>query len=294
MIGNSFAIHHYRLASWLRVSGADAGTFLQGQFTNDLRGLAPGAAVYGLWLDQKGKVLADSLVLPGLSAGEFWVASYFSAGDAIRRRLEDYIIADDVTVEDLTAVWSGLALLGEGAEAWWRSQPNPPGLVFPGRRGQAPAWEWIYPLSAADVVAAAVQGRKTLGDLELEKMRILARIPAVPRDIGPGELPNEGGLDETAISYSKGCYLGQEIMARLKSRGNVRRKLMGVAGDGDVPVLPSPLLQAGRPAGELRSAVPNQGGDGFEGLALLTKAGLRLDEPLTLGAEGGPRVRILK
>ena len=66
-------------AAVLRVTGEDAANFLQGQFTNDLRGLTTGGAVYGLWLNQKGKVLADSFVIAGASAGEFWIVSYHVA-----------------------------------------------------------------------------------------------------------------------------------------------------------------------------------------------------------------------
>src|SRR5580693_9003555 len=100
------AFHGYRPAAWLRVSGADAAAFLQGQFTNDLREAQGETAVYGLWLDQKGKVLADSFVRRGAAADEYWIGSYFSPGAAIGRRLEDYIIADEVTVEDATAGWA--------------------------------------------------------------------------------------------------------------------------------------------------------------------------------------------
>ena len=104
-------IHFWRPAAWLRVSGPDAGTFLQGQFSNDLGLLSTRPAVYGLWLNQKGRVLADSFVLKGSTAEEFWVGSYFSSGTAIRERLESHIIADDVVVADESAA------SGYGADA---------------------------------------------------------------------------------------------------------------------------------------------------------------------------------
>src|SRR5690349_21801352 len=112
----SLVCHRWRPGAWLRLTGGDAENFLQGQFTNDLRDPAAGAAVYGLWLNVKGKVVADSFVVRG-AAGEFWVGSYFSSAAAIRERLESFIIADDVVVEDATAGWSGFALLGAGAAA---------------------------------------------------------------------------------------------------------------------------------------------------------------------------------
>ena len=109
--------YRWQPAAWLRVVGPDAFAFLQGQFTNDLRELEKSPAVYGLWLNQKGRVLADSFVLRGRVAEEFWVGSYFSPAAVIRERLESYIIADDVTIADETAAWSGVTLTGPNALA---------------------------------------------------------------------------------------------------------------------------------------------------------------------------------
>jgi len=292
-IHNSFVIHWYRPSAWLQVAGADAGAFLQGQFTHELRGLAPGSAAYGLWLDQKGKTVADSFVLPAEGSGAFWVGSYFSSAEGIRSRLESYIIADDVTVEDFTAAWTGVTLFGAGAEAWWRAETGLPGVFFPGRRGRTPAWEWIFPRSAEAAVAGLLAGRPEADAATLERWRMAAGIPSVPQDVGPADLPNEAGLEDSAISYTKGCYLGQEIMARLKSRGNVRRRLLAVAGPGPLPPLPAKLWQDGRIAGELRSAFAIEAGGGFRGLAMLTLGGLRREEPLAVAADGRAEIRIL-
>ena len=126
----------------------------------------------------------------------------------------------------------------------------------------------------------------------MERERIAAVIPAVPQDIGLEDLPNEGGLDAPGISYAKGCYLGQEIMARLKTRGQVRRRLIRVRGPGVPPPLPAALWQDGRAVGGLRSAAPETSGADFVGLALLTFAGLRWDEPLALSPSGPPAIAL--
>lgn len=123
-----------------------------------------------------------------------------------------------------------------------------------------------------------------------ERERILAGVASVPVDIGPEDLPNEGGLDLTAISYTKGCYLGQEVMARLKNLGQVRRKLHRVRGRGAVPAPRAPLHQGGRRVGELRSVAPEAGG--FVGFALLSLVNLDPRAPLSLG-EGGPAIEVL-
>src|SRR3954468_18308417 len=98
------------LGAVIRVAGEDAFMFLQGQFTNELR-QANGGVVYGLWLDQKGKVLADSYVLR-IWENEFLVASEYSSADVIRQRLESYIVADDVALTDETVGTAGLTLIG--------------------------------------------------------------------------------------------------------------------------------------------------------------------------------------
>ena len=102
----SSAIFPWRPACWLRVTGDDAATFLQGQLTNDLRELERAPSVYGLWLTLKGKVLADSFVLRGETPNTFWIGSYFSPASVIRERLESHVIADDVTIADETSGWA--------------------------------------------------------------------------------------------------------------------------------------------------------------------------------------------
>lgn len=280
------AFYRYRPAAWLRVAGADAAEFLQGQFTNDLGPVQAGFPAYGLWLDHKGKVLADSFIGHGPGKDEFWIASLTSTGAAIRERLEHYIIADDVVVEEGPEA-KAVALLGAGAGAWLAAEPRP-GVYFRGRRAQEENWEWIFPAAAAAAVSAALAGAREGDAAVLELLRIREGIPSVPADIGGGELPNEGGLDTAAISYTKGCYLGQEVMARLKLKGRIRRRIRRVSGAGPVPALPAALWQGETKVGELRTAAADEAGTGFVGLALLTLANLREDLPLALAAGGAP------
>jgi folate-binding protein YgfZ len=283
-IGPPALSHRYLPACVLRVSGPDAATFLQGQFTNDLSKLAPGGSAYGLWLDRKGRVIADAQVIRPPEGESFSIASPGSPAAVIARHLGDHLIADEVDIADETANFQGVALVGEGAGSWLAAQPGP-GLRFPGRRSAGESWEWIYPAGAAVGVEAALAGLAVADTPEMERLRIGAGIPAVPADIGPSDLPNEGGLDEVAISYSKGCYIGQEVMARVKNLGRVRRRLVRVAGPGAAPPVPAALWLADRPAGELRSAVAT--GAGFAGLALVPVDAAHPGQALALAA-GGP------
>jgi len=278
----SLLIYRYIPGAWLHVTGEDAFTFIQGQLTNDLRALPAGAeSVYGLWLNHKGRVQADGFVLAGRER-DFWIASYASSADALRERLEAFVIADDVAVTDETPAWTAATMMGGRAEAETVLR-DAGGFAFTGRRGIEGAREWIFPRAAGAHVATAWADARAIGPGDMERRRIEAGVPAVPQDIGPAELPNEGGLERDAISFTKGCYLGQEVMARLKSMGQVRRRLMGVRGRGPAPTLPAPLVQAGRPVGELRSAVDTA--DGFVGLALLTLLHLDVNAPLALASD---------
>ena len=273
-------------AALLRVSGPDAEVFLQGQFTNDLGKIGAAQAAYGLWLDRKGRVLADSHVVRGEDGVEFWIASGRSSGALIARRLGDFIVADDVVVEDVTGQWAGLALIGEGTGTWLAAMKRP-GFFFRGRRAAVENWEWVYPEASSEAVVAATAGATGIGFEDAERLRIGAGIAAVPADIGPADLPNEAGLEVEAISYSKGCYLGQEVMARIKSLGRVRRALVRVRGDGSPPDAPAALWRGDRREGELRSVVRDASGTGYLGLALVSVAGLPGGGFLAL-APGGP------
>jgi folate-binding protein YgfZ len=293
----STIIHEWRPACWLRVTGEDAANFLQGQFTNELRGMPEGGAVYGLWLTLKGKVLADSFVVRGDSpsdAATFWVGSYFSPAVVIRERLENHVIADDVVIEDVTAEWAGMALLGEGVEASGLARDaGGDGVVFPGRRGKQASVEWVFPVTRRAKVRARMEGMSEVDAEEMARRRIVAGLPAVPTDIGPGDLPGEGGLEGAAISYTKGCYLGQEVMARLKSMGQVRRRLIRVAGTGEVPeVLPAALFAGDRRVGELRSGVRDGVGN-WIGLAMLSLMHVEATVRLALAADAEPTVRLV-
>jgi len=268
-ISTSSAIFRWRPTCWLRVSGEDAASFLQGQFTNDLRGLAQERAVYGLWLNVKGKVLADSFVLRESENSEFWIGSYFSPATVVRERLESHVIADDVTIEDVTDAWAGVSVLGEAAGELLRHPSNAgSGFVFRGRRERGGSIECVYPIAAGEPAWLAAVASAT-GEISIEEMarrRVATGIPAIPADVGSGDLPNEAALEGDAISYTKGCYLGQEVMARLKSMGQVRRlSILGKwrnlfvsrplhrtpgRGHGTVGSPPEPQDQEGRRSGE--------------------------------------------
>jgi hypothetical protein len=285
------AVFWWRPACWLRVSGPDALTFLQGQFTNDLRSLERAPAVYGLWLTVKGKVLADSFVARDGGDG-FWVGSYFCPAAAVRERLESHIIADDVVVSDETAEWEAVSAFGRSVETL-RQDPPEAGVVFPGRRARQTHLEWVFPAARAAEARIRFSDTAVVDEATIAHWRISAGIPAVPTDIGAADLPNEGALEAEALSYTKGCYLGQEVMARLKSMGQVRRRLLRVGGSGDVvPSLPAPVFAGGRQVGELRSAV-RENERGWIGLAMISLLHVDATTALSFSPDGAAALHLI-
>ncbi len=288
-------LYSYRPATVMAIEGGDAFSFLQGQFTNELR-QAPESVVYGLWLNQKGKVLADSHIMRW-SGNRFVIFSPSSAAMIIKQRLEEYIVADDVALVDLTDKNHGLAIWGDEAgervRDVWGALPvrgqflaQNEGFVFAGRRVRGENYEIVGPENRIAEMRDKLRRLDCaeIGANEAEVARLEDGIPAIPQDIGPGDLPNEGKLEMAAISFAKGCYLGQEVMARLKNMGQVRRHLRVVQGRGPAPDSGAPLFQGGRKAGEIRSVASS--GDGFIAMAMVTRLGFNDSAGFGLAVEG--------
>jgi folate-binding protein YgfZ len=272
----------------LRVRGPDANSYLQGQFTQDVQ--AANGRAYGLWLDLKGRVHADGYVFKR-DGNDFLVVSFSTPAVTLLARLEAYLIADDVELVDETQVWAAILLWGDDAV-----RENPPASVvsFPSRRAGAGSVQWLVPADKLEEVRAGLKKRSVIERdqraAELERLR--QGVPAIPADIGPRDLPNEGGLDEVAISYTKGCYLGQEVMARLKNLGQVRRRLHLVRGTGAPPAAGCALYQGERKAGEMRSSAVDD--DGFLAMAMLSLVNLDGHAPLGTAPSGPASIRILR
>ncbi|MFP4260401.1 MAG: YgfZ/GcvT domain-containing protein [Opitutales bacterium] len=274
----------YQMRAHLLVTGGDAPDFLQSQFSRDLRSLEPGHGVYGLWLDVKGKIVADSWVwLEGPET--FRIFSEHSAASGIVEKLERHIIADDVEIEVVEPT-PALALVGVEAA---QLQGSYSGLaLLPGRRARVASCECLFrTVEERDAMIAELGGEPLTGP-GLHALRLDAGIPLVPQEAGPGELPGEAGLDKDAVDFDKGCFLGQEVVARMHNLGKSTRALYRVTGDGVPPVVPQPLeTETGKTVGELRSTSPRDAG--WEGVALLK---IRYaDVELSLAQDGG-RVRV--
>jgi len=290
-------VYYYlaRPAAVLRATGPDAFTFLQSQFSNDLRVEGVEQPVtYGLWLDHKGKIQADSFIIQK-TREDFWVLSYDCSALKLRGHLESHLIADEVELRDESAelallhIWAeryeesfaelieGLARAA-GAESWMGRRPT-----------LYSSWDVLAPKAVLEKIARELeaQGVESAPGEAMFVARLMAGVPAVPADAGPGELPQEAGLEREGVSFDKGCYAGQEIMSRLHTQGHVNRALWQVRWEGDAPAAVKTLYAGGEEAGELRSHLV--GDAGGLGLAMLKKRALT-GQPALSFAPNGPKI----
>lgn len=211
----------------LRVSGNDRVAFLHGQCTQDIKRLRPGASCYAAFLTAKGKMRGDADILCGDDA------LLLSSVADLQGTLEKFVIAEDVVIEDVSA------RLGEWA-VWGAA---------------APAGELVYPnrLGGWNVLGVAPAGEPITADT-VEVWRVEHGVPLWGVDMDETTIPVEAGLAAWAIDYNKGCYIGQETIARIKTYGHVNRQLVQLALAA-VPARGTPILAGGKPVGQITSAM---------------------------------------
>lgn len=291
------------------VEGGDSFQFLQSQFSNNLKAAGPGLVTYGLWLDRRGKVAADSFVFCQES-NRFFIHSYFCSPSSIIEKLEQNIIADDVTLSDESGLFTCFSCWGLEDTEWLATlglnEPNSGAfneregsILWGSRRSRSKSFDFLVPENSVSEVEGKVDeylaqtGGHWASENELHAERIVSGIPWVPIEIGPKEFPQEGGLESDSVSFTKGCYLGQEVMARIYSRGAVKRGLYRVFSEdwSDKLDMPCELFLKGSDVGELRSMIPSEGG--FLGHALLRDSAVDSKVSLSLIPGGDAAVNIV-
>lgn len=269
--------------SVVAVGGPDRKTFLQGLVSNDVQAVGPERAVYAALLTPQGKYLFDFFIV---ERDEMLLLDVEAArAEALLRRLKPFKLRSKVTLDacggtfavvsllppDLAAAAVGLAG-GPGTAAAWRE-----GVVFVDPRLSALGLRALLPV--ADGAAPALAGAGfAAGAPELyERLRLCLGVPDGDRDMVPEKATLlECNVDRlNGVSWDKGCYMGQELTARMHYRGLVKKRLLPVQIDGPVPAWGTPVLHEGREVGEMRSGL------GDRGLALL-----RLDALEALGDRG--------
>ncbi len=275
----------------IKVTGEDALQFLQGQFSQELRPGRAEAASYGLWLNRKGRIEGDSVVVRE-SAESCWILSWSLAATDLIARLEAFIIADDVQLEDETAAWRGWELLGPGITAWAAEASARGELRFAAPAPAAADCERMW-VVAENEPRWPVEWAQA-DDRDVTRRRIVTGLPEVPGDAGAEDLPQEAGLVAAGVSFTKGCYLGQEVMARLQATGRVRRRLVRVLGPGAAPEAAAAGLYVGtKQVGELRSRI-DLDDTAWAGLAMLSLASWSPGVKLALAPDGEAVIEVME
>lgn len=293
----------------LDLLGEDRIRFLNGQMTCEVKDLQPGQGVYGFFVTAKGRIEADGVVFALEDRLRLELPP--GVGTLIRKRLEKYIIADRVEIQDGPEL-SYLVLAGPEArhhltEASLQLPEGPwehlEGELFghsvrvvrqQGLGLQAFAL-WCSPTAAEEITGhwflESGEGLPhPVGFEALNRVRIEAGIPWFGFDFGPENLPQETGLDQ-AISFTKGCYLGQEIIARLHYRGQVSRSLRRLSIEAETPPDGGiELLLAGKKVGTLTSAERSSGQGGIVGLGIVQRKAFEPGTELQVGSVGTAKV----
>ncbi|MGH2981852.1 MAG: YgfZ/GcvT domain-containing protein, partial [Solirubrobacterales bacterium] len=208
-----------------------------GQLTNDFEALAPGEGCYCALLDRKGHVQADARALR-LSADEIWLDTEAGAAEALRRHLETYKIGREVEIADIGAERAILSLLGPGAAAIAGVSPGPEYSHGEAQVGGA-GCRWVATDLGLDLIAAAADagrlrealladGAVEVSEAAAEIARVESGRPRFGAEMSTATMPAEAGIVERAVDFEKGCYIGQEPVARLHYRGKPNRRLRGL------------------------------------------------------------------
>lgn len=295
----------------LEMLGEDRQRFLNGLCTANTLELASGSSVYGFITDAKGKVMADLTVIA--HPDRLWLVLPAGLTRTIRQHLLRFVVADRVEILPLDELLpltlvgpsAGAKLMAAGAD----SLPEIGGhrevsllhsciQLVRHRWQKLDAFTLWVPASIAAMVADDLVddlGVRVAGLGATERLRIEEGWPEFGIDYGPGNLPQETGL-ESAVDYQKGCYLGQEVIARLHYRGQAARSIHSVSleaapgsTDEAAPRAGQQLLLEGRPCGSLTSVAHSEGLGGWIGLAMLHR---RVEAGDWMSLEHGGRARI--
>ena len=243
------------------VRGGDRVSWLNGLLTCDLAKLPVGGAAYGLATTQKGRILADVVVLAEpervlvVAPGGPPLAELVAAFD-------HYLVMEDAVMDasEPFAVWEAI---GPSSDAIVRAAAAAGASAAAVDRTGLGGAVVIAPASRRDEVgralgdAASAAGGAEGDDAGYEALRLELGVPRFGKDFDKSTYPQEAGLEKRAVSFQKGCYLGQEVVCMLELRGHVKRRLASLAIEGDAPPAPGAEITdaAGAKVGEVTSAI---------------------------------------
>lgn len=284
----------------IALTGGDRSRWLNGMISNNVRDLAPGQGVYSFLLNAQGRIQGD---LHAFNRGEsLLVDTERGQRDKIWELFDHYIIADDVEMTDVSDTIAAIGVTGpESRSVLERAGISVPELAYMQfaelqwqniaitilRAGEEikESWQiWVAPEHVNTLWDSLVKaGAKPTGSSALNLFRISRGLPQFGQDIRDRDLPQETG-QARALNFSKGCYLGQEIVERIRSRGAVHRQFTAFTVEGPLPELGDKIQADGKEVGEITSSaiLPLPGGDRAAALGYLRREAT--DKELTTGS----------
>jgi folate-binding protein YgfZ len=275
-----------------QLTGSDNVRYLNGQVTNDVRKASDDSAMRACVTNVKGRIEAEIFMHRSPGDGSLWLDTEPGLREALGTRLERYMVADDVTLKDVTERGSLLHCFA-GSER----EPEPWGMVegklaVECTRFGVPGVDVWFPLLSPLPPAP----RPLLSPDDAETLRILRGIPRWPNELNLEAFPQEAGLETSAMDFTKGCYIGQEVLSRIKTTGKMPRRLVrfSVQGSG-YNVEPGMKLMAGegaddaKEAGVVTSVARHPQLDRHVGLAYVRQA-FESAHSLLIGGEDPPRL----
>jgi tRNA-modifying protein YgfZ len=235
------------------VKGRDAVEYLQGQLTNDVEALDTDRGCYAALLDRKGHIQADLRVLR-LSTGDVWLDTEPMSGDRLVHHLRMYSVGREVELEDTSEAWAITSVIGPGA--FDAAGTAPLGEEYSQRYLERDGIEVLAVATdlGLDLITRKDQtprlreqlagsGAVEVSEAAAEIVRVESGRPRFGREMTTATLPQEAGIDGRAVSFTKGCYIGQEPVARLHYKGKPNRHLRGLRVEapvsaGDAVALP--------------------------------------------------------
>jgi folate-binding protein YgfZ len=248
----------------LRLTGTDRRDYLQGLLTNDITALTPGTGCYAALLTAQGRMIADMYVV---ETGEVVLLDLErEVTGRVLAHLEQFVITEDVQVEDITDATAQLGVFGPAAadvvsKTRGTGALDSEAVVVPRDDLGVPGFDFIIDAAHAAALAQSLRGHGAvpIDPAVVDVVRVEAGRPVFLRDMTEDTIPLEAGIEDRAISLTKGCYVGQEIIIRVLHRGGgrVARRLVGLTFDesSDVPTSGARIRSAERDIGWITSAV---------------------------------------
>lgn len=263
---------------WLVVSGKDRASYLHGLMTNEIATLKPGEGCYSAYLTPQGRMITDLWVF---ELGDVILIELpRDVKDLVLQKLDQFVFTEDVQLGDVSDTFAGLALVGPAsagvvarltgasdAEIGALRSPGAlratfhgaPAIVLRTTDMGAPGFEMLVGREQIEALRTAARdaGVVSIDARTAETLRIEAGVPRFHKDMDEETIPLEAGIESRAISLTKGCYVGQEVIIRVLHRGHgrVAKKLVGLTLDGDAtPPARAPIASAGHDIGIVTSS----------------------------------------